>query len=72
MPALTEEEAKGKWCPVSWLIQKDACTAATECIGSDCMLWRWERSPHYAAALNENNVGDKAVAVGFCGLAGKP
>ena len=53
---MTEEEAKGKWCPKARVVHEnadgamftagnafgDGCrSAATMCIGSACMAWRW-------------------------------
>ena len=47
---MTEEEARERVCPFF----------GTNCIGSDCMAWRW---------FNEN---DASNPLGYCGLAGKP
>lgn len=55
---MTEDEAKTKWCPPAGSgaeyprkIRKyddvggPAGTFAYNCIGSDCMAWRWKRDP---------------------------
>lgn len=86
MIGMTEEEAKEKWCPMvkpffvptheyaerTALLNVTRNEGGNNCIASACMMWRWEKSPEYVAKLNKNNVGDLAIAVGFCGLAGKP
>jgi hypothetical protein len=68
--ALTEKQAKRKWCPFTRVIHtagdvplpanrfSDGQRAtATRCIASDCMMWRWTGS---------------APERGYCGLAGRP
>ena len=68
---MTEDEAKTKWCPmVRWSGGPDikltnregkgGFGVAVTCIGSDCMMWRWD--------------GDSRVedCHGHCGLGGKP
>ena len=77
---MTEDEAKTKWCPhrrigeeVSGGIDAVYHYAATNngarCIGSGCMMWRWEYG------YNPNLPIDHAPIKtdhGHCGLAGKP
>ncbi len=73
---MTEEQAKGKWCPeareIIWHDRygnpcKRPLVTNTEalCIASSCMMWRWEDMangiPH-----------DKQEASGHCGLGGAP
>ena len=65
-----ERIARTMWCPMvrtSVLTGAGAIAAVNRdikddrCIGSDCMMWRWERRD----AHNGN-------CPGYCGLAGKP
>jgi len=76
---VTEEEAKGKWCPhvrqtsgssddgSSWnrIAGRNEGAHGSECIASECMAWRWE-------VEFEPYVGNKPATKGYCGLAGKP
>jgi hypothetical protein len=66
---MTEEQARTKWCPMVRFqhqlgTNRDACFdhAGTHCIGSDCMMWRWD-----VEACREGPEVDH----GYCGLAGK-
>jgi len=43
----------------------------TECLGSACMMFRWDVTPSQAAQRNALGNAD-AFADGYCGLAGKP
>ena len=52
-----EEEAKTKLCP--------SLVSRGDCLGSDCMAWRWIET------LNEKTLLQVCVA-GYCGLGGKP
>jgi hypothetical protein len=75
---MTEGDAKRKWCPFSRYAYPDGATgnrepdnkyvhpftlAATRCLGSGCMGWRWDVS----ACQKGPDVDE-----GYCGLAGKP
>lgn len=73
---MTQEEARGKWCPFSRVAddhdevsfnrwqredpEDPLIVVSTCCIGAQCMAWRWWKHP-------AGNTGD-----GYCGLAGKP
>lgn len=76
---MTEEEAKKKWCPmIRPILTHDsdgnryytnnrlALKELTNCIASDCMMWRW-KNPEYVKGTEE----DKQLS-GYCGLGGKP
>ena len=54
----TEEEVKGKLCPVAF-----ATMEQRTCSGSVCMAWR--HAP-------DIKLDGKLYTVGFCGLAGEP
>lgn len=72
---MTEQEAKGKWCPYANSSavpaerlppgSNDVTQAHARCIGSACMAWRWSYTPEEAA-------GNRNGPQGFCGLAGVP
>lgn len=81
---MTEAEAKRKWCP---MINADNLSALHDgpsgkprsaCIGSACMMWRWQKKS--AVKFNYNTgqffnpapLNDDGNLRGFCGLAGKP
>lgn len=84
---LTEQEAKEKWCPqvrrssvlaetymgaptVATAINRGS-TKNTNCIGSECMMWRWDqRSKHDGGYPGSPTPKEKWT--GYCGLAGKP
>lgn len=81
---MTEEEAKGKWCPYV-RAQKDGdgldgasnrLTSAfnpswARCIGSACMAWRWSYSPSPDQQVNAGAVYVQKDG-GYCGLSGRP
>lgn len=65
---MTEAEAFKRWCPFARVASTGgACNRAqnsqvdesqlARCIGSACMVWRWD-------------IGDQGGRNGFCGLAG--
>lgn len=56
---LPEDEARERICPYD----RTHSEQVVNCIGSDCMAWRWELL--LLAEKDEN-------ALGYCGLAGKP
>jgi hypothetical protein len=69
MTVVTEEEAKGKWCPHVRIMMGGAAnsvavnrgSSVVRCIGSECMAWRWVKGSEKAS-----------VGRGYCGLAGRP
>lgn len=72
---MTEEQAKGKWCPFTRVAGlpgsaaegnvynrwpgEDILSSAT-CMGSACMAWRWDGA----------DPADRSKFNGHCGLAG--
>ena len=79
---MKESDALELWCPYqpsgdNWAIQKeliknDLVGCYNNCLGSDCMAWRWnshqpvgEYDSTYCKKMPENRDG-------YCGLAGKP
>jgi len=76
---MTEEEARKKWCPMARVENINGNRAQTvanidesRCIASDCMLWRWKRTPQEAALQSGLSQKFHCTAVGYCGLGGKP
>ncbi len=74
--AMTEEEAKKKWCPMvrhgdsarNRTYNEGAMLQAFACIASDCMMWRC-----YQRGAMVNGKYDETYSVrGYCGLGGKP
>lgn len=84
---MTEEEAKTKWCPMVRAMKaigsRDDIWETTNrdpkfsdlptCIGSACMMWRWEKKmevewPEHSAPMAR----PADPPHGHCGLAGKP
>jgi hypothetical protein len=52
--------------------EKACCAMGVEsnCVGSRCMAWRWDREE---TSRNANGYGIKnSTTHGFCGLAGRP
>ena len=78
---MTEEEAKTKWCPMlgegnatKGLHERVDGTVSANCIGSDCMMWRWDAiTPEEKRQLREygDDTGPLLAIPGYCGLAGK-
>lgn len=86
---MTEEQAKKKWCPmvraglkgantyvgINWPSGEVLDQEYAKCIGSDCMMWRWENV--YTTSDGQNVMeattddGSGQVPNGHCGLAGK-
>lgn len=71
---MTEAEAKTKWCPMVRAGKSENYSSErmhqvllreTNCIGSACMMWRWEY------ADGGKHPCDKSTTDGYCGLAGK-
>lgn len=77
---MTEKEAKTKWCHRSdrcWgniHTPEDEVPNGIRCIGSACMAWRWETDFNDMVARQPGkSVAEyRALADGYCGLAGKP
>lgn len=84
---MTEDEAKTKCCPLfmSGLgLQMVQGGAFGQCIGSACMMWRWEFVHEFSDKVEENwgrwrfadpfepiKEGEIKTNRGYCGLAGK-
>jgi len=77
---MTEDDAKKKWCPMSrygdfnlgGALNRGLDEAGTlNCVGSSCMMWRWEMTPSAAARTKENNDVITSEPSGFCGLSGR-
>jgi hypothetical protein len=67
MTALTEEEARTKWC-----LQTMAGGRGWEkCLTSNCMAWRW-KARFGPATDNPENVTVLSPTHGYCGLAEAP
>ena len=74
---MTEEEAKTKWCPFARIPDGEPVVAVNrpepygdvpKCLGSFCMMWRWQDDPTGAQPPD----GPEPNMTGWCGLAGKP
>lgn len=82
---MTEDEARGKWCPFVRVIEIRTGPERYErldsrgnlnesggpsCIASDCMMWRWVVSPSDAAREAKDPFIEVVSEVsGYCGLA---
>ena len=74
---MNEDEAKTKDCVIvgiisafmagkpGWEKEKGVNGSLANCIGSQCMMFRWSYPPEEAK-------GNKNGPLGYCGLAGKP
>jgi hypothetical protein len=72
---MVEEDAKKKWCPMvrfhKGLDGDIYCSRpvgvvdddAAKCIGSDCMLWKWDEEKEHFRQLREYSETE-----GHCGL----
>lgn len=60
MSHYTEDEAKMKWCPHDFINRSN-----DNCIGSNCMAWRW------VSYHRDQDMSNKTPQ-GYCGLAGVP
>jgi len=75
---VSENEAKNMWCPH---VGRDSFRE-NECIANQCMAWRWHVDPELVPHLKEmwresapedqQHEADEIVALGYCGLSGKP
>lgn len=79
----TEQQAKEKWCPMA----RDSETAgnrsqqypehiAFNCLGSECMFWRWGPDSEDGIILEEagdalNTEKWETPGVGYCGAGGR-
>lgn len=60
---MLEAEAYETYCPLLMLIRRDRLPdPGNYCLGSDCMMWRWE-------TIFGSTKSDQE---GYCGLAGEP
>ena len=91
---MTEDEAKTKVCPFDLgqhatgyttecfqhgdSIRRDYKRLTSNCIGSDCMAWRWnylmrvQQIGHGPGAASTAVEDTTQFSGGYCGLAGKP
>jgi hypothetical protein len=78
MSALTETEARTKWCPfVRFVLDSQGFAAGNRfdgarhslCIASECMAWRFLGA---APTTQMTAEGKPIESRGFCGLAGRP
>lgn len=77
---MTEDDAKLKWCPMKRMhvdINDDGPSfghAQTRCIGSACMMWRWDQGKAWPVPAGGDMMRIEAERPGngYCGLAGKP
>jgi hypothetical protein len=73
---MTEEQARKKWCPMTRFLYAEgdssrgvyAVAVNTDrpeslCVGSECMMWRWDEKEEEAHGLD-------GTECGYCGLAG--
>lgn len=75
---MTEEEAAGKWRPMS---RSEAHAGANRkdgggggygvCLASRCAMWRWTIAPDVRDNWNKNFPDKQVKAEGYCGLAGR-
>jgi hypothetical protein len=63
---MNEEEARTKWCPMMGVDHSEEC-----CIGSTCMMWRWNSEFTLPEGHVLPDIKDSATE-GYCGLGGKP
>lgn len=82
---MTETEAKTKWCPmvragmnIAWreVMDKDSeqlrHPPGTNCIGSECMMWRWGTIVLTGTMPPDGSIKSDPVpdsTDGYCGLA---
>lgn len=79
---LSEADAKKKWCPFSRAHdgenrignEVNMTPTGTNCIGSRCMVWRWNEGPDFTVRATEEfrRTGRRlAPEQGYCGLVEK-
>lgn len=64
MNALTEKQARERWCPLVGHRNKNQAT----CMASACMAWRFTEQLTDGPDSYQSEPGP----TGYCGLAGKP
>ena len=85
---MTEDEAKTKWCPMvrygtqgrnetggANKPETDAEKRGLACLGSACMMWRWQPKMINVSTKNSwvfMRPTGETTTDGYCGLAGKP
>lgn len=67
----SEEDAKLRWCPFARVSEMGGTynrrgpTANVQCIGSDCLAWRWNRAKETKAYLDAVQAYMKGENVNF-------
>ena len=77
---MDEKTALTKWCPfdsnnIGTTIHYDSIPNASYCIGSKCMVWRWQwviEDHPVPMGVNAHEIDSDGNWLGYCGLAGTP